>query len=194
MKLQLTYPLNKPIILSQGFGENSQLYADPKYGGIIGHNGIDFHAGHGTPVYAAHDGTCYPEIDSSGGNGVVIRTLKPFEYQGDQVYFKTIYWHLIDDDAVVKTGQQVKCGDLIGYADNTGASTGDHLHFGLKPQAWNEANWSFYNLEQNNGYNGAIDPTPYFDGSTPDTIKNLTQQIGILKKIIEFIKKQLSRE
>lgn len=190
MKFQISYPINSPLV-HQGFGENPEMYSDPKYGGIKGHNGVDFFAQHGTPVYATHDGVCYPEIDSSGGNGVVIRTNQTFDYNDTQVYFKTIYWHLVQDDAVVKTGTSVKNGDLIGYADNTGASTGDHLHFGLKPQAWNEANWAFYNPEQNNGYNGAIDPTPYFDGSTPDTIKNLTNQVSILKKIIELLKQKL---
>ena len=64
--------------------------------GLAGHNGIDFNAYHGQPVYASHDGTCYPEIDDKGGNGVVIRSDKAYEYESQEVYFKTIYWHLID--------------------------------------------------------------------------------------------------
>ena len=66
-----------------------------------------------------------------------------------------------DQTGVSQLGWQVKAGDLIGYADNTGASTGDHLHFGLKPQAQNESNGAWYNTEQLNGYNGAIDPFPF---------------------------------
>lgn len=190
-KLQLTYPINTPMV-NQPFGANPEFYADPKFGGIKGHNGIDFFAGHGTPVFATHDGVCYPEIDNAGGNGVVIRTNQTFDYLDGQAYFKSIYWHLIQDDAVVKTGQIVKCGDLIGFADNTGASTGDHLHFGLKPQAYNESNFAYYNVEQTNGYLGAIDPQPYFDGSTPNTIKNLTSQVSILKLIVEKLKQLLA--
>lgn len=193
MKLQIIYPLDS-ILISQGFGENPQMYADPKYGGIKGHNGIDFYAGHGNPVYATHDGVATFEIDNSFGHGVVLRTDKMFDYKGGQAYFKTIYWHLCDG---VKEPQfkspiegridvYVKNGDLIGYADNTGASTGDHLHFGLKPMDSN-----FNNIEQQNGYLGAIDPTPYFDGNTPATIRNLTTQISTLKKIIELLKKKL---
>lgn len=131
--------------------------------GLDGHNGIDFYALDGTPVYAAHDGVCYPEVDSSGGNGVVIRTLEDYDYNGQAVRFKTIYWHLKKANAVVHMGDIVKAGDLIGYADNTGVSTGSHLHFGLKPQAWTEADWTWYNSAQNNGYLGAIDPAPYFN-------------------------------
>ncbi len=68
----------------------------------------------------------------------------------------------------------IKRGDLIGFADNTGFSTGDHLHFGLKPiktanggpispeDATDVGNYQ--NLEQLNGYAGAIDPSPYYLG------------------------------
>lgn len=156
----LFYPV-KPFSVNQPFGVNPALYA--KYG-LNGHNGLDLLADHGQSVYAAHDGICYPEVDTNGGNGVVLRTLVPFNYQGAPTYFKTIYWHLLKADAVVKHGQKVKAGDLLGYADSTGDSTGDHLHFGLKPQLWNEENWAWYNVEQANGFLGAIDPTPFFTG------------------------------
>lgn len=165
MKLTLKYPL-KLHYYNQRFGEKSPMYTNM---GMLGHNGIDFTAVHGIPVYAAHEGICYPEIDGSGGNGVVIRTLNDYEYEGKQVRFKTIYWHLMQSDAVVKTGQKVLAGELIGYADNTGMSTGDHLHFGLKPQMWNENDWTWYNPDQNNGYLGAIDPAPFFEDYTPPT-------------------------
>lgn len=161
MKLTLAYPTT-PFLISQKFGENPEYYK--KEFNVNGHNGLDIVAQDGTPVYAAHDGICYPEVDSSGGNGIVLRTLETFDYEDKQVYFKSIYWHLKQADAVVKTGQKVKCGDLIGYADNTGKSTGSHLHFGLKTQRWDENDWQFYNLNQDNGFMGAIDPTPYFTG------------------------------
>jgi murein DD-endopeptidase MepM/ murein hydrolase activator NlpD len=191
-KLQLIYPVNS-VSVSQGFGENGVNYADPKYGGIIGHNGIDFRAQHGTPVYATHDGVCYPQIDSAGGNGVVIRTHKTFDYNNEQVYFKTIYWHFVDAYAVVKTGQVVETGDLIGYADNTGASTGDHLHFGLKPQAYNESDFAFYNVEQKNGYLGSINPTPYFDGNYPKTVSLLKMLIEAYKSLIGLLTKKATQ-
>ena len=64
----------------------------------------------------------------------------------------------------VKPGQLVKAGDIIGYADNTGASTGDHLHFGIKPVYKGEKDWEWWNAEQENGFKGAIDPDPFFNG------------------------------
>lgn len=194
MKLQLTHPMEKPLA-TQSFGANPTMYAKPIYGGIKGHNGIDFLASHGMPVYASHDGVASYQIDDGSGHGIVITTDKMFEYKDGQAYFKTIYWHLCDGlkepqfKSLIEnmTNIPVKNGDLIGHADSTGASTGDHLHFGLKPM-----NVNYENLEQNNGYLGAINPEPYFDGSDPSTIKNLTEQIWTLKKILDLLKQKLS--
>lgn len=181
MRFEIYYPV-KPRWVNQSFGHIMPVYTSL---GLAGHNGIDFMADHGQPVYAAHDGTCYPEIDVNGGNGVVIRTDETYDYNGQKVHFKSIYWHLMQADAVVKTGQKVKAGDLIGYADSTGLSTGDHLHFAIKPQAWNETDWTWYNVEQTNGYFGAIDPQQYFNGFyAQDAVKVvslLTQVIALLK-------------
>lgn len=192
MKLELSYPFDSPLA-SQGFGANPQMYADPKYGGIKGHNGIDFYAGHGNPVYATHDGLAHFEIDPNSGHGVVILSNNEFEYKGGTAQFKSIYWHLCDGLKEPKymsplegmPPRQVKNGELIGYADSTGASTGDHLHFGLKPVK------NGINIEQDNGYLGAIDPAPYFDGSSPAKIHNLEDQVSSLSKIIALLRKKL---
>lgn len=144
----------KPFYINQKFGENANSYY--KQQGMLGHAGIDMSAKHGQGVYASHDGTCYPQIDSHGGNGIVIRSFDTINYQGKDVKYKTNYWHLIDDNAIVHTGQVVKAGDLIAYADNTGLSTGNHLHFQLDPCDDNG-----YDLFNGNGYGGGIDPTPY---------------------------------
>ena len=63
-----------------------------------------------------------------------------------KAHAKTIYWHLIKE-IPVKVGQKVQAGDVVGYADNTGFSTGDHLHFGLKPQEKGENDWTWVNIE-----------------------------------------------
>lgn len=160
-KFEIFYPV-RPMTILQPFGVNGEYYQQHGIN-VKGHNGLDILATHGQPVYAAHDGICFPEIDGNQGNGVVIRSNEAYDYNGQQVYFKSIYWHLVKADAVVKTGQKVKAGDLIGYADSTGFSTGDHLHFAIKPQAWNENDWIWYNTEQDNGYLGNIDPTPFFN-------------------------------
>ena len=181
MKPQLAWPINNPVI-TQLFGANPIFYSDPKYGGIKGHNGIDFQAYHGQPIYASHDGLAQFEIDNSGGHGVVIY---------NEAGFKTIYWHLCDSTkepqfkSPIEDGPvQVKTGDLIGYADSTGASTGDHCHWGFKFCLKDENTGAWYNTNQNNGYNGAEDPLPYCDKLTPDQIQIIKKEITINQTLV----------
>jgi len=139
--------------------------------GLNGHNGMDVQATHGQTVRAAHDGTVtFAGEDGSAGYGIVIRTNQMFDYNGGQTFFKTIYWHLKKEGMKVTAGQQVKSGDIIGLADNTGMSLGDHLHFGLKPIYKGEKDWEWWNSDQLNGYKGAIDPAPYFTGQYADEV------------------------
>lgn len=161
MKLKLQYPL-KDIYTTQSFGKNAtDLYASL---GMKGHSGIDFRAEDGTPVYASHDGrVTYAGYDGAGGLTVVIRTEKEFDdVNGKPTFWKTIYCHLKKDTLKVTGGQTVIAGQEIAKADNTGASTGSHLHFGLKPIYQGEQDWQWANVEQANGYFGAVDPAPYF--------------------------------
>ena len=161
MKLKLKPPL-KFWSITQHFGENGVSYY--KTDGLKGHNGIDFYAPDGTPVYATHDGVVtFSGDDGSGGLGIVIRTTKKFNYGKKQSYYKTIYWHLKKGGIKVIASQSVKTGDLIALADNTGRSTGSHLHYGLKPIYKGEKDWEWYNAEQTNGYKGSVNPMPYFD-------------------------------
>lgn len=174
-KFQLAYPVS-PIHLNQGFGSNPEYYAkflDDLGNPEKGHSGMDLQAIHGQPVYAAHDGTARTIIDDHGGQGVYIRTTVPDDLKN---YYNTIYWHLIGttDPKFPMPFQGIKVvkkGDLIGYANNTGApfeSTGDHLHLGL---ALCDANGVFKN--RGNGFNGCINAQPYFDGTyATDTVIN----------------------
>src|SRR3990167_7393612 len=132
MKLQIYYP-TKPWYVNQPFGTNPAIY---KQFDINGHNGIDSFALDGAEVRAAHYGVVtFSGEDGGGGLGVVLRTLKTFDYKDKLSFFKTIYWHLKPGTFRVKPGQIVEAGDILGLADNTGFSTGSHLHFGLKPIA-----------------------------------------------------------
>lgn len=187
MKFSIDYPL-KPYGVNQIFGVNGAYYRSHGIN-ISGHNGIDLRAKHGQPVYAAHDGIAYFETDNSGGEGVVLITNEPFDHHTGQAFYKSIYWHLCDyaKEPVFKSPvldyQQknhgkpmpTKKGDLIGYADNTGLSEGDHTHFGLKAikpgspiddgqDAADVGIGNWVTLDYGNGYLGAIDPTPYFTG------------------------------
>jgi len=185
-RLELFWPLKRPFI-SQGFGENLvPLYKDI---GMAGHNGLDLPCPVGEPVYASHDGiVSYAGVDSSEGYGVVIRTKEQFlDIDNKPHFWKTIYWHLLPR-IPVSVGKEVMAGDIIGYGDTTGKATGSHLHYGLKPIAQGENEWSWTNINQNNGYFGAVDPQPYMSVMTAYTLRSSLQVIAeTLKKISEIL-------
>lgn len=91
------------------------------------HTGVDFAVPVGTPVYAVADG----KIENANW-GKSYGTQAVQSVNGGFV----IYAHL--SSLVVKPGQAVKRGDLIGKSGNTGNSTGPHLHFELR----NNIRWS----------------------------------------------------
>ncbi len=111
---------------------------DPIYGTSRFHEGMDFSADVGTPVYATGDGTVKSAGWESGyGNSVDIN--HGFNYL-------TRYAHL--SVISVKPGQKVKRGDLIGKVGNTGKSTGPHLHYEVRfrGQPQNPVNYYYMDL------------------------------------------------
>lgn len=85
------------------------------------HYGVDFAAPKGTPIYATRSGTVtIATYSSTAGNYVQIN-------HGDG--YSSVYMHMTH--YVVKVGDYVKAGELIGYVGSTGRSTGPHLHFGI---------------------------------------------------------------
>lgn len=193
----LSYPV-KPAIITQGFGVNGAYYQSNGIN-VVGHNGSDFSTYHGQPVYACFDGTAYVQVDDKGGHGVVLVSDREYEYEGGKAFMKAINWHFCDGEkepqfkCPLKSGQKVIQGQLIGYSDSTGFSTGDHLHFGLKPVAAGENPNSWFNVKQNNGYGGCIDPSPYWNGffaqDTTLVISIMTSVVSLLQKMIDVYKK-----
>lgn len=165
MRLKLYNPLER-VFITQGFGQEDTspvLLEKYKAMGLSFHNGLDMFAQDGTPVYASHDGVVtFSGHDGGGGLGVVITTNEPFEYDGGKAWIKSIYWHLKEGSICVLAGQKVTRGQKIAEADNTGMSTGSHLHFGIKPVINKGDGYEWETVDMNNGFKGAIDPTPYF--------------------------------
>jgi murein DD-endopeptidase MepM/ murein hydrolase activator NlpD len=192
MKLSLFYPL-KPWRVNQPFGNVLPMYTAL---GLKGHNGMDLYAVDSQPVRAAHDGVVvFTGEDGSGGLGVVLRTLNKFDYLDGykQSWYKTIYWHLKPGTFKVKAGDKVATGDILALADNTGMSTGTHLHWGLKPVYKGEKDWEWWNAEQTNGYKGAINPQSYLTGIHAEDVVRykglLVSLVGLLEKLLALIKK-----
>jgi hypothetical protein len=137
MTIRVLYPCFSTAPVTQLFGENSDSYPLTK-----GHNGVDFGIPTGTPIYAAHDGSIIrADMDSTGyGNHVRILHLEGWG---------TLYGHM--QSFSVGQGRQVKAGDVLGLSDNTGHSTGPHLHFELRSSMLNGQS--------------AVDPMPYLKNS-----------------------------
>jgi len=93
---------------------------DPFYKVSKFHEGIDFAAAVGTPIYATGDGIVSVAAYNSGGYGNEIEINHGFSYE-------TKYAHL--SKIKVKVGQRVKRGEIIGLMGNTGKSTAPHLHY-----------------------------------------------------------------
>jgi murein DD-endopeptidase MepM/ murein hydrolase activator NlpD len=88
------------------------------------HNGVDFAAPVGTPVWACSDGTI-ALAQRAGANGNLVSIN-----HGDGL--TSHYAHLSRFAPGIKQGVAVRSRQLIGYVGSTGRSTGPHLHFGLK--------------------------------------------------------------
>ncbi|MBU1759819.1 MAG: M23 family metallopeptidase, partial [Bacteroidetes bacterium] len=83
------------------------------------HEGLDFAAPIGTPIYATGDGVV---IAAGGERGYGNRIMISHGYG-----YVTKYAHMSKFKA--RKGQRVHRGDVIGYVGNTGASTGPHCHY-----------------------------------------------------------------
>ena len=117
VSIRLPFSGNYPV--TQGFGENPEVYARFKK---PGHNGVDFALPVGTPVLAAASGKAIKVGNDSSGYGNYIL----LQHDG----FQTLYAHLSSIDVLV--GTSVTEGKKIGLSGSTGFSTGPHLHFELR--------------------------------------------------------------
>lgn len=152
----LLWPTKYPVI-TQKFGANPQIY---RRFGMPGHEGLDIRALPYTNITSAADGVVY-EIHANPKDhpyGIHIRIRHQFGY-------KTIYGHLAKP--MVRWGQQVSAGDVIGTADTTGASTASHLHFSLKQDGATARKETDYPKD-------ILDPTPFM--VWPDSSKSLDPQ------------------
>ncbi len=84
------------------------------------HEGMDFTAKTGTPIFATGDGTIARADNTASGYGNHIVLRHGFGYE-------TLYGHL--SKYKCRAGQRVKRGDIIGYVGSTGRSEAPHLHY-----------------------------------------------------------------
>ncbi len=131
-------------VMTQAFGVNAQIY---HRFGLPGHEGVDMRALTNTNIYAAFEGVVYEVFRDAKlhAYGIHVRLRHRDGY-------KTVYAHLAKP--LVRLGDQVQGGQLIGKANSTGASTGAHLHLTLKRDGATARGETNYPKD-------IIDPTPY---------------------------------
>jgi murein DD-endopeptidase MepM/ murein hydrolase activator NlpD len=106
------WPINRADNVSSAFGlRNGRL-----------HTGVDIPAARGTPIIAAMDGMVVMSAYCEGhGKSIVI------EHRNN---YYSRYSH--NSVSLMKKGDYVKKGQVIGYVGSTGNSTGNHLHFEIR--------------------------------------------------------------
>ncbi len=165
--------------VKQALAENSRLklwrsnFVEPVNGkrtGIFGsvrimngqprnpHNGEDIGAPMGADVAATNDGVVRLTVDHIfSGRGVFV---------DHGLGFYSMYFHL--SDILVKDGDLVKAGQIIGKVGATGRATGPHLHWGVKLNGARVNPYSLLDLPFKNGsFPGNTALTPVAE-STPE--------------------------
>ncbi len=116
---------NKPFISPTSDCENSTFGVKRYHNGVYAHEyhkGVDLRSPFGRPIRAVNDGVvalANPTFRLDGG------TVGIDHGQG----LGSIYIHM--SRIVVKKGEKVKKGEIIGYVGSSGFATGPHLHWGL---------------------------------------------------------------
>jgi murein DD-endopeptidase MepM/ murein hydrolase activator NlpD len=111
-----------PPVHTGYYSSNFGWRIDPFTGQNAMHEGVDFVANAGTPIYASAGGVVdYAGLDGSYGNMVEID-------HGNNIV--TRYAHA--SKVLVKVGQVVRRGQKIAEVGSTGRSTGNHLHFEVR--------------------------------------------------------------
>ncbi len=87
------------------------------------HEGVDLTAPRGTKIHAAGDGIVFRASNNGGGYGNVVKINHGFGYV-------TVYAHM--SKILVRPGQHVKRGDVIGLVGSTGLSQAPHLHYEVR--------------------------------------------------------------
>jgi murein DD-endopeptidase MepM/ murein hydrolase activator NlpD len=119
------WPIAPSSDISSGFGWR---VAPCSWGCSSDHQGVDFDPGYGTAIHVIADGVVV-ESGSDGGLGQHIVV----QHDIDGVMVQSVYGHMIYGSQTVRVGDAVKRGDVLGDVGSTGASTGPHLHFEIRP-------------------------------------------------------------
>ena len=172
---------NRPVMPWVIVAKNSAGLCPPGYKSFYeeglkqkGHNGQDWTAYFREPIYFNVVADTEWQVLERGedlgyGKYLEIRSLSPVL---DGKHVKFIYVHAHKNLAPV--GSKVVAGQHIQEANSTGASSGHHLHFGMK-----FCDEDGNTLNGNNGYSGYIDPAPWTDGQSVTDFLGFRQRLTL---------------
>lgn len=151
--------------ITQEWGINAADYA--KFG-LSGHNGVDYGTPTGTPILAPHNGKVIEAAFDQYGYGMYVKIENDIE--------GSILAHFQSFN--VNAGDTVSEGQQVGVSDNTGNSTGPHLH------------WGYYRKPRNksDGFSGTTNPFAYLEA--PQQPPSTPPQTEDKDKIIRDLRAQ----
>ncbi len=143
-----SYPFLKgDYRITQVFGNNPDYY---KQFGFAGHEGIDYGTPNGTELFSPFDGIIVRDVDDAKQNNYGIHLVV---WDPEQ---KCAFWFCHLQDNLVSAGDKVKKGQLVGHTNNTGNTSGPHLHVNFC-----ETDATGNRINTQNGYKGFVDAKDY---------------------------------
>ena len=145
---------------SSGFGERT----DPFTGRPATHLGLDLAGRKGLQVIATADGEIAFAYEDKHLGKVIVINHNPIEIGDDGTVtsrrgiLRTEYGHL--SKILVRKGQRVERGDVVGLMGNTGRSTGPHLHYAVRYQVRSRGGLQGYNDPKDYLLDWSIDDRP----------------------------------
>lgn len=145
------FPVGKPdakgYYNAQKFGKNNHLGDD--WNGNGGGN-----TDYGDPIYSISNGTVTEAVQFYGGWGKVIRIAHEWYESGKQKKVESLYAHM--DTMLVKVGDQVNKGQLIGKIGNAEGIYYAHLHLEIRDGIGYELGGGY-----STNTKGYLDPTAF---------------------------------
>jgi murein DD-endopeptidase MepM/ murein hydrolase activator NlpD len=151
--------------ITQEWGINPQNYVQF---GLKGHNGVDYGTPTGTPILAPHSGKVIEAAFDQYGYGNYVKIENDVE--------GSILAHFQSFN--VNAGDTVSEGQQVGISNNTGNSTGPHLHWGYFRKPRNKSD----------GFSGTTNPFPYIEA--PQQPNPTTPPLDDKDNIIKALKEQ----
>lgn len=176
----------KTIVVTQPWGVYSSIY---NRFGFKRHNGTDYRHGKSKIISCPFDGTVVRTGNQPSGGGIFLGVMN---VDGDMLLD---FLHC--EKLLVKEGDAVKEGQPLAIQGNTGFSSGTHSHIQARPAiGWNGQSGAALQWHEavKNEANNSIDPETLWSTDYAEDIWNLTDQVSILKKIVEILQAIIKRK